>query len=64
MREACIHLTAGVPTSDVVSNEFLMDDGTCLIRNCSVGASVEGIGNILTVKCRWNIEDISVGLLE
>ena len=41
-----------------------MDDSSCFIRNCRVGASVEGIGNVLTMKCRWNIEDVSVGILE
>ena len=62
--EAGTHLTAGLPTGDVVSNEFLVDDSGCLIRNCSVGPSVECIGNILTVKCWWNIEDVSVGILK
>jgi len=49
---------------DVVSDVFLVDDGTCVIRNSRVGASVEGIGEILTVKGRWNIEDVSVGVSE
>ena len=62
--EADTHLTAGLPMGDVVSNEFLVDDSGCLIRNCSVGPSVECIGNVLTVKCWWNIEDVSVGLLK
>ena len=62
--EAGTHLAAGLPMSDVVSNKFLVNDSSCLIRNIGVGASVEAIGNILTVKCRWNIEDVSVGLLK
>jgi len=49
---------------DVVSDEFLVDDGSCVIRNSIVGASVEGIGEILTVEGRWNIEDVSVGVSE
>ena len=64
IREAGTHLTAGLPAGDVVSNEFLVDDSSCLICNCRVGACVECIGNILTVKCRWNIKDVSVGLLK
>ena len=60
--EADTHCAAGLPTGDVISNEFLVDDSSCLIHNCRVGAGVEGIANILTVKCRWNIEEVSVGL--
>jgi len=49
---------------DVVGDEILVDDGTCVIRNSIARASVESIGEILTVKGRWNIEDVSIGVSE
>ena len=48
----------------VVRDVFLVDDGSCVILNPIVRAGVEVIGEILTVKGRWNIEDVSVRVSE
>jgi len=62
--EAGTLLAAGHSMDVVVRDVFLVDDGSCVIRNSIVGASVEGIGEILTMKGRWHIENVSVGVSE
>jgi len=57
-------LASGPSIDGVVSDVFMVDDGSCVIRNSSVGGSVEGIGRILTVKCRWNTGDAPAGASE